>query len=341
MNIQIIRSVREDKNNKSGIGYYADFLEERLTQAGYRTEIVSFELNLDNGVMNLLRNIVSPGINIIKHRKSTDVTHATAEHCSLFLPLSGGKRIVTFHHVVKKDEITTKSWKIIWSLSALVSKIFADEFIAISPQTKRDMIDLLGIEENRISIAMHPPKSDMHPTNAPRENIFLFIGVLANRKNPLAAISVFENIVGIPKYSGFKLIMCGDGPLKKDIENIIAEKNLGKSIELISSISVDELRDLYNKSKILFNTSKFEGLGITTLEAQLCGTPTLYFKDAEIPPEVMVAAIPCDDADDMAKKAITLLEDENLAKTKKKKGISFAKEFGKDYETKLKEVYSD
>lgn len=341
MKIHIIRTISEDENNKSGIGYYADFLEEQLLQTGHEVKTTDYELNLYHGFKNLLyNNIILTCIDMIKSRKNTDIVHATAEYCSLFLPLTRKKRIVTFHHVVKDDEIETRYWKIMWRLSALMSKIFADKLIAISPQTKKDMVNILGIKENRITVLMHPPKPDMYVTGAPKEDIFLFIGMFMGRKNPSAAISVFERIIKIPKYKDYKLVMCGNGHMKEELISLIGGKGLTDSVILTSNLSVTELRGLYNKSRVLFNTSYFEGLGITTLESQLCGTPVLFFENAEIPPEVTVAAIPCTSVEDMANKTIELLENDKLMTSVSEKGISFAKGFGKDYKEKLKEIYS-
>ncbi len=337
--IQIIRSAIESVKNKSGIGYYADYLESQLKESNHSVELVVLDIDSSYGYRNIF-NIIKPILKIIKGRGEYDITHFSAEHCSLLIPFSKSKRVVTFHHVVKDDEIETGYWKIIWNLSVLMSKIFADRFIAISPQTKKDMVDLLGIKKDRITVVMHPPNSDMYVTGVPKEDIFLFVGTLMGRKNPLAAISVFETIVKIPEYKDFKLVMCGNGHMRGEIISHIEEKGLTDSIILTSNLSVTELRNLYNISRVLLNTSNFEGLGLTILESQLCGTPVLFFEDAEIPPEVTVAAVPCTSEEDMAKKTIELLENDKLMTSISKKGTIFAKEFGKDYKEKLKEIYS-
>ncbi len=133
--------------------------------------------------------------------------------------------------------------------------------------------------------------------------------------------------------------MCGNGPRREEAERMISEMGLSGDVDMIRNLSVGELRKLYGRSRFLLNTSGFEGLGITTLEAQMCGTPVLYFESAVMPSEVMVAAIPCRDEIDMVDKASELLADgERMAKVIEF-GIEYSTRFGKDYSEKLKKIY--
>lgn len=146
-------------------------------------------------------------------------------------------------------------------------------------------------------------------------------------------------MLGRPEFSGYRLVMCGNGPCRKEIEEKISAMGLDEKVDISSNLSVEELRKLYSRSRFLLNTSSFEGLGITTLEAQMCGTPVLYFESAVMPPEVMAAAIPCRDVTDMADKASELIADEEHMANVIESGIKYSTEFGKDYGEKLKEIY--
>lgn len=339
MKVQIIRSLKEDSKNKSGIGYYADFLEEQIKTEGDEITPVCFELNLDNGLLYLLINNIGRSIiDIVRNRKNVDVIHATAEHCALFLPFSKAKKVVTFHHVIKSKE-ASKSWGAIWRISVFISKIYADEFIAISSLTKKDMVNILNIPEGKITVAMHPPKSEMYLENLEKEDVVSFVGSLTERKNPFTAVMVFKRMLESQEFKNYRLIICGVGPEIDIIKGLVFELGLEDSVDFISNLSVEELRSLYGRCRFLLNTSRFEGLGITTLEAQMCGTPVLYFKDAEIPPEVMVAAVPCHDVDDMAMKALELIRDKDQMKKIIEEGIKHSNNFGKDYVKSLKVIY--
>ena len=337
--IQIIRSVKEDSNNKSGIGYYADLVESELIKSGHEVYPIPLVMDSRYGIDNII-GLVKSALKVIRGRGKMDIVHVSAEHCAFLLPFAKSKKIVTFHHVVKNGETDTGLWYILWRISASISKIFTDEYIAISERTKKSMIENLKIPAEKITVAMHPPKSEMYKESVTKENLILFIGMLMERKNPKGAVSVFKSILDKSGISGYKLIMCGDGILKEELLRMISEMDLEESVEIVNNISVDELRRYYNRAKILLNTSNYEGLGITTLEAQLCGTPVLYFEDADIPPEVMEAAVSCKDISDMADKAIRLLEDEPYKSEVIKNGITHSTEFGKNYIDQLSEVYN-
>ncbi|MGE4577585.1 MAG: glycosyltransferase family 4 protein [Candidatus Methanomethylophilaceae archaeon] len=340
MKVQVIRSLKEDTNNMSGIGYYADFLETQLEEMGCEVESIDFELNLNHGLRHMLiDNILLPIVQVVRGRKDTDIVHATAEHCAIFLPFTRARRIVTFHHVMKKNESNTRSWGFIWRVSVIFSKIFADEFIAISPLTKEDMIRSFNIPAEKITVAMHPPKSEMFREDIQKEDIVTFVGSFTQRKNPSAALRVLKEMLDRPEFCGYRLAMCGNGPCGREIEDLISKMDLEEKVDIFSNLSVEELRELYGRSRFLLNTSSFEGLGITTLEAQMCGTPVLYFQSAVMPPEVMVAAIPCRDETDMVDKASELLADGKRMAEVIELGLEHSTHFGKDYREKLEEIY--
>lgn len=338
LRIQLIRSAREDSNNKSGIGYYADYVESELTKLNHDVDTVILDPDLRHGFRNI-PNMMNSVMQVIRRRGKYDAVHACAEHCALLLPFAKSKKIVTFHHVMRNGEADTGIWYLFWRLSIFISKIFTDEYIAISPQTKNDMIVKLKIPAEKITVAMHPPKSEMYREPAFKENLILYVGMLMERKNSKGSVSVFKKIIERPEFKEYKLVICGDGPQKEELSKLISDMNLEGNVELISNISVDELRGYYNRAKLFLNTSNYEGLGITTLEAQLCGTPVLYFEDADIPPEVMVAAVPCKNETDMADNAFRLLIDEYYRNKVIENGIKHSTEFGKNYVEKLLEVY--
>lgn len=340
MKIQIIRSAAENNNNQSGIGYYADYIESQIKRSGIEYEIIHFEVTRTKGIKSLfLENVILPFFKVCKASKKVDVVHATAEHCSVFFPFTRSKRVLTFHHVVRPTE-ARKTWDLIWHFSVFIAKHFADEFIAISAQTKDDMIGILKIPEDKITVITHPPKLNMYKMDVEKENLVMFIGTLCERKRPCLAVDIFDRMLKYDELKNYRMIICGDGPLEQDVKKYILKCGLERSIDFVSNISEEEICYLYNRSKILLNTSSLEGLGITTLESQRCGTPVLYFKDARIPPEIMMAAIPCENAEDAADHALRILTDEKEMKRLAMAGIEYANGFGSDYIEKMKEIYT-
>lgn len=343
MKVQLLRTSKAMVSRNTGIGHYSDFVEAELCKMGVNVQSMDIELSRRYGTKKLLIDgVLFPIARLIKGRKDVDVVHATAEQYALYLPFAKGKRVLSLHHVWDNNlRVDSTTWKLIWKLSVLVSKIFVDEYIAVSALTKKDMVKKLRISPEKIKVATHPPKTEIFYEDIPKENIVLFVGGFIDRKNPIAALQVFEHIFNMSEFKNFKLVMCGAGTLLEDIERTITMMGINDSVELLKNLSVEDLRILYGKSMVLLNTSHFEGLGLVTLEAQRCGTPVLYFKNARMPPEIMEAAIPCTDIIDMANKASELLRNTKKMKEVISSGIKFSEEFGKNYGEELMQIYND
>lgn len=277
LKIQIIRTVIEDSNGKSGVGYYADYLESELIKSGHDVDTVVLNPDFKYGFRNII-DLIKSAARVIRGRKEFDIVHASAEHCALLFPLTKAKRVVTFHHVMRSGEADTRLWYLFWKLSFFVSKKYTDEYIAVSLQTKDNMIEALKIPENKITVAMHPPKFEMYKELILKENLILFVGMLMDRKNPEDSIHVFKKLLDTPGLQDYRFVMCGNGPKKDNLLRLISEMNLNDYVKITDSISVEELRIYYNKAKLLLNTSNYEGLGITTLESQLCWHPRSVFQ---------------------------------------------------------------
>lgn len=338
--IQIIRSTVEETENQTGIGYYADYVEDLLTEMKIEHGSTYFKLTREDGFRSLIfDNMIYPSLNLRRVSDRTDIVHAIAEHCSLFFPFAKAKKVLTFHHVVKPGE-AHKSWDIIWHISVFLAKHLTDKFIAISPQTKEDMINILNIPEDKITVITHPPKLTMLRKDIPKENRIGFIGSLCDRKRPELAVDVFAEMLKHEELEDYRLVICGDGPKRRQVEEHIRKRGLEDRVDIVSNLSEDEICDFYNRCRLLLNTSSLEGLGITTLESQRCGTPVLYFTDAEIPPEIMVAAVPCETVNDMGETALRILTDSEEMERLVELGTKCADSFGRDYKEKLMEVYN-
>lgn len=91
------------------------------------------------------------------------------------------------------------------------------------------------------------------------------VGNLTNQKNPLYALDILHNL----QNSNAMMIYVGDGDLKESIVNKVHEYALEKQV-LFLGVCTDVARKLQAMDVFLF-PSKFEGLGISILEAQIAG----------------------------------------------------------------------
>lgn len=97
------------------------------------------------------------------------------------------------------------------------------------------------------------------------------IARLAEQKNVMFLLNVFKKLSD--NNSKYKLLLVGEGNLKESIKEFIKENRLESKAILLGS-KVDAYR-YYNALDIFTLPSKYEGLGISFIEAQINGIETL------------------------------------------------------------------
>lgn len=95
------------------------------------------------------------------------------------------------------------------------------------------------------------------------------VGRLAIQKNPFFAMDIFQAFLSIEPKAEYWWV--GDGPLYEEVKQYIHKKGLERSVRLLGSRT--DVADLYQAMDVFLFPSKFEGLGITGIEAQAAGLP--------------------------------------------------------------------
>ena len=104
------------------------------------------------------------------------------------------------------------------------------------------------------------------------DNIILHVGRLSGQKNHRYLIEIAKGLKN--KNVKFKILCCGDGPLKKDIQNLIVRNDLENEIKLLGSIS--NVIPYYYASKMLILPSLYEGLPVVSIEMQAAGLHGIF-----------------------------------------------------------------
>ena len=159
------------------------------------------------------------------------------------------------------------------------------------------------------------------------EKFLLSVGSIEPRKNLLGLLHAYERLPQNLK-AEYKLVLVGfKGWQNKEIMEIM-EKN-SKNIIYLGFISDEELAKVYNLASAFVFPSFYEGFGLPIIEAFACGTPVVSSDRSSLPEVGGDAVLYCnpDDTQDIAQKIQTLLEDTNLQKTLRKKGLQRAKLF--------------
>ncbi len=258
-----------------------------------------------------------------------------------------GKLVVTVHdliHLVFQGRFfnSLQGWYARQSLN-LVRK-HADAIIAVSHHTKKDLVELAGIPESRITVIHEgvgnefQPVEDQHVLanlkkkyNLPQK-FLLYVGNIKPHKNVGQLARVFFRLKQGKKIEE-DLVLVGQPDKKwvdQDADLCVAVNSA--AVYFLSKVPLEDLPGLYSKATAFVLPSLYEGFGLVVLEAMACGTPVIVSNRASLPEIAGNAAKIFDpQSDDALAEAIELVCGEtNYRKAMSLKGIQRAKQFAWD-----------
>lgn len=140
----------------------------------------------------------------------------------------------------------------------------ADGIIAISEQTKSDLIQIFEIPEEKIQVIYHGHSlRESHGTISLPDSYVLFVGGRSGYKNFKNFVYAFEILH--KKYPHLQAL-CVGAPFNATESQLLAELNLDKTFTSIQA-KENDLYTIYNKALCFVFPSFYEGFGIPILEA--------------------------------------------------------------------------
>ncbi len=167
----------------------------------------------------------------------------------------------------------------------------ADAVITISQFAKRRMVELLGIEADRIHVAQLGVDTTRFTANlGPRENFILYPARGWPHKNHATLIKA----VGIARLANpeLRLVLTGGGL------DVLGE--LPDWVDRRGLVAEAELLELYRTAGAMIFPSLYEGFGLPPLEAMASGCPVAVSTAGSLPEVVGDAAVTFDAADPAA-----------------------------------------
>jgi alpha-1,3-mannosyltransferase len=135
----------------------------------------------------------------------------------------------------------------------------ADKIVAISKQDKKKFEEISN-NVMLIENGFNAPE----PRGKKEKNLFLTVGRISRNKNLEKLIEVFGEL---DKKYKLKIVGRDFDNLIPKLKKQIKEKNLNERIELIPGATDTELVKFYSKAEYFVSASKYEGFGITAIEA--------------------------------------------------------------------------
>jgi glycosyltransferase involved in cell wall biosynthesis len=211
------------------------------------------------------------------------------------------KSVVTIHDLIFKKlpktypfiDRTLYNWKVQQAVKS------ADKIIAISQNTKNDLLTYYPIEPSKIEVlyqACHPifyqkdlPSDSSfwrhvehveHLLNLP-QNFILVVGGLGQRKNLLQVIKAQQLL---PKSLRIPIVLVGKGKPNIELNPHLQKALLSKDLIWLKNIdSMLSLKQLYQKATVVVYPSLYEGFGLPIVEALLCKTPVITASNSSLP----------------------------------------------------------
>ena len=173
----------------------------------------------------------------------------------------------------------------------------ADAIVAISENTKKDIIDIFGTRENKIIVAYDGKSEDLKPIDRKEaetyikekygvENYIYYIGYITHpQKNLIYLINEFA--VFHKNHPDYQLVFAG--PRGNHAEMILSKvKELGLSdvFKYLGKVPYEDLPYLYSACQVFCFPSLYEGFGMPVLEAMSCGALVITSNRSSLP-EIM------------------------------------------------------
>lgn len=216
----------------------------------------------------------------------------------------------------------------------------ADYLLAVSHKTRENLIERIGVSEERIYVVSHgvDPRF-MRLQNHSALSIrlkeklgfstpyILFVGVIGNHKNIMGLLRAYSIL--LKQGYDIPLVLAGPpGSAWEEAKNWIAKEGLEEKARLIGYVDQDsnELLDLYNGAFLFVFPSFYEGWTSPPLEAMACGTPVITSNCSSLPETVGSAAILVDpnNPEKLAFEMERVLCDQSLRNNLIAKGIKHA-----------------
>lgn len=265
-----------------------------------------------------------------------------------FLSLSDSvKKVITIHDLsfLRYKEFFSHR-KNIWHKSidvkGLVNKF--DKVIAISENTKRDLIELCHVSEDKIDVIYSglsdrykkissddQKMKDIKEKYMLDDKFILYLGTIEPRKNIKGIIKAYNSLRDDnSELSDVKLVLAGGlGWKHGDIIKEYEESKYKKDIKLLGYVNNGDKVYLYNLATVFLFPSFYEGFGFPPLEAMACGTPIITSISSSLPEVVNDAAVLINpySSSDIASSLELVLKSEKIKEGMIEEGFKQSKKF--------------
>lgn len=234
------------------------------------------------GISGLWRSIFQG----IKHGETQlDIFHGLSNEIPLIKNKST-KYVVTVHDLLfcRYPALFNPIDVQIYKLKMERSCRAADQVIAVSEQTKEDLVSYLGIDPMKIrvvyqgaheifsqAVSFEKCQEVKQKYNVP-DRYLLFVSTIDKRKNVQLILQALKE----RRDWDFPLVVIGrPTAYLADLKNYVHDNSLTDKVIFLHNVTFEDLPAFYKMAHIFIYPSYFEGFGIPIIEAQQMGVPVI------------------------------------------------------------------
>jgi glycosyltransferase involved in cell wall biosynthesis len=286
-------------------------------------------------------------------KQDIDIYHGLSNEIPVGIDKTGVKSVVTIHDLIfmRQPELYARIDRRIYEKKVRNAVEYADRIIAISNQTREDLLELFKADEKKIKVIYQgcnpwfykKEKEDVRNKIKEKYNLpskyLLYVGTIEERKDLLSIIrAIHENRIAV------HLVAIGrKTPYYTKVKNYIDKHHVG-NIHFHHHIENSDLPAIYQQAEAFIYPSHYEGFGIPVLEALNSGIPVITSRGGCLEETAGKGALLIDPGNTgQLGEAITrVLEDEALRQKLTKAGLEHALRF-REEETvpELIQLYQD
>lgn len=277
--------------NAGGAEVYVHELSKRWVSRGHKVTIfcgndsVSFRHEYIDGVEIIRRGgfymvyVWAFFYYLVRFRNQYDVIVDCENGIPFFTPLyTKEKQFLLIHHVhrdVFKRSLKPPFSNIAMFIETKVMPYVYDKvkIITVSPSSQKEILaenltsDEVSVIYNGVDLEQYTPgEKDSFP-------LILYLGRLKKYKSVDIFLRAAQRVVNfIPNA---KFVVAGDGEERNKLIKLADNLGISDKVEFLGKVSEEMKIDLYRRASVFVNPSFMEGWGITTIEANACGTPVV------------------------------------------------------------------
>jgi len=274
-----VKSLIENKYRVTVVCYfeYSDYMVDLYKKLGANVILLSPNGKRPSSLFKTAKFLFINFKKILKNKKF-DVIHlqymAPGSLSFLIFKLLGAKKIIVHAHTpghIYKNKIVPK----------IIMK-FSDSFICVSKSSEKSFFDIEGELFNKKLFENGRKHFTIYncveiPTNIEKkENKVFTIGVISRLAYEKGIDILIKALYEIKKeIENFKVIIIGDGYEKEKLIKLAKELNVEDKIEWKGFIPKEHLQNYYNLFDVTVIPSRFEGFGLTAIEAMSHKIPVI------------------------------------------------------------------